>query len=225
MLVVEDDPTVRRATVELIAGADVKVDEAGTGEQALQALRTGGHDCVVMGIGLPDLDGARIKGVRSDERLLDEVSLFLHRVVSRMPEEKRQAILALHDTNALPRDKKVLIVDDDMRTTFAMSHFLAERGMKTLKAEHGERALHLLEEHPDVDLVLMDIMMPVMDGYETIRRIRAQERFRTLPIIALTAKAMPEDREKCLAAGASDYMAKPVDQARLVSLLRVWLCK
>ena len=264
VLVVEDDPTIRRETVNLIADADVRVDEVETGEQALQALRPGGYDCVVLDPALPDLNGAKllgmlvsegvplppvvvhtareltreeeaairecadsvvVKGVRSHERLLDEVSLFLHRVVSRMPEEKRKAILALHDIHALPRDKKVLIVDDDMRTTFAMSHFLSERGMNTLKAEHGERALRLLEEQPNVDLVLMDIMMPVMDGYETIRRIRDQERFRTLPIIALTAKAMPEDREKCLAAGADDYLPKPVDQARLVSMMHVWLSK
>jgi CheY-like chemotaxis protein len=170
-------------------------------------------------------DSIVIKDVRSRERLLDEVSLFLHRVVSRMSEKKRKVIQDLHDTDALLKDKKVLVVDDDMRTTFAVSHLLADCGMKPLKAENGDRALRLLDEQPDTDLVLMDIMMPVMDGYETMRRIRAQERFRALPIIALTAKAMPEDREKCLAAGANDYLPKPLDQRRLFSMMRVWLCR
>ena len=168
-------------------------------------------------------DSIVVKDVRSQERLLDEVSLFLHRVVSQMPERRRQIIRDLHDTDALLRDKKVLIVDDDMRTVFAMSQMLAGRGMRPLKAENGDKALRLLAEHPDVDLVLMDIMMPVMDGYEAIARIRAQDRFRRLPIIALTAKAMKEDRAKCIAAGANDYLPKPVDQDRLVSLMRVWL--
>ncbi len=135
-----------------------------------------------------------IKDVRSQERLLDEVSLFLHRVVSNLPEKKKQMILNLHETDVFLKDKKVLIVDDDMRTTFALSRLLTGRGMKTLKAETGERALRILDEEPNVDLVLMDIMMPVMDGYEAMQRIRAQDRFRKLPIIALTAKAMPEDR-------------------------------
>jgi CheY-like chemotaxis protein len=164
-----------------------------------------------------------IKDVRSQERLLDEVSLFLHRVVERMPETKRRIIRDLHDTDALLRDRKVLVVDDDMRTTFAMARLLSERGMKPLKAENGERALRLLAENPDIALVLMDIMMPVMDGYETMAKIRSQEQFRDLPILALTAKAMPEDREKCLAAGASDYLSKPIDQTRLLSMMRVWL--
>ncbi|MFH1934046.1 MAG: response regulator [Pseudomonadota bacterium] len=264
VLVVDDDPNIRRATVKLIGDEDVKVDEAETGKQAQEALRSGGYDCVVLDLGLPDISGAKllekleregvdlppvivhtardltldeemdlrdhseaivIKDVRSQERLLDEVSLFLHRVVSKMPEKKRQIIMDLHDSDALVKDKKVLIVDDDMRTTFAVSHLLAERGMKTLKAENGERALMLLEEHPDVDLVLMDIMMPVMDGYEAMKRIREQERFRSLPIIVLTAKAMREDREKSLAAGANDYLPKPVDQKRLLSMIRVWLCR
>jgi len=118
---------------------------------------------------------------------------------------------------------KVLIVDDDMRTTFVLSRLLSERGLRTLKGENGLKALQLLENQPDINLVLMDIMMPVMDGYEAISRIRAQERFRELPIIALTAKAMKEDREKCLAAGANDYLPKPVDLERLISMLRVWL--
>jgi CheY-like chemotaxis protein len=164
-----------------------------------------------------------VKDVRSPERLLDEVSLFLHRVVSQMPEQQRQIIRSLHDSDALLQNKKVLIVDDDMRTMFAVSRLLTERGLTPLMAENGERALQLLDEQPGIDLVLMDIMMPVMDGYETMRRIRSQERFRKLPIITLTAKAMPEDRQKCLEAGASDYLPKPIDPDRLFSMMRVWL--
>ncbi|TWX73507.1 PAS domain S-box protein [Colwellia sp. C1TZA3] len=164
-----------------------------------------------------------VKDVRSHERLLDEVSLFLHRVVDDMPVAKRKIIQRLNDTDELLRDKKILIVDDDMRTTFAMSRLLSERGMKPIKAENGKRALQLLAEQPDVELVLMDIMMPVMDGYTTMARIRSQEQFLKLPIIALTAKAMPEDRKKCIVAGASDYLPKPVDAEKLMSMMRVWL--
>ncbi len=164
-----------------------------------------------------------IKDARSPERLLDEVSLFLHRVVHQMPEPKRRIISDLHDGDALLRGKKVLVVDDDMRTTFALSRLLTERGIEVLKAENGERALRLLDEQPGVDLVLMDIMMPVLDGYQTMQQLRAQERFRRLPIIALTAKAMQEDRLKCIEAGASDYLSKPIDTARLFSMMRVWL--
>ncbi len=165
-----------------------------------------------------------IKDVRSQERLLDEVSLFLHRVVSRMPGRKKQMIQNLHETDVLLKDKKVLVVDDDMRTTFALSRLLSERGMKALKAGNGEQALQVLEREPDVDLILMDIMMPVMDGYEAIQRIRSAERgTRKVPIIVLTAKAMPEDRQKCIEAGANDYLPKPVDQERLISMMRVWL--
>lgn len=264
LLVVDDDAAIRRETVNLVGNGDVTVDEAESGEQALEALRSRPYDCVVLDLGLPDMDGGEllarleregvalppvvvytardltldeeaaireraesivIKDVRSQERLLDEVSLFLHRVVSRMSEKKQKVIQDLHYTDALLRDKKVLVVDDDMRTTFAIAHLLAEGGMKPLKAASGQRALRLLEEQPDVDLVLMDIMMPVMDGYETMRRIRAQDRFRTLPIIALTAKALPEDRAKCLATGANDYLPKPLDPGRLFSMIRVWLCR
>ncbi len=165
-----------------------------------------------------------IKDVRSQERLLDEVALFLHRVVSQMPEKKKQMIQNLHETDVLLKDKKVLVVDDDMRTTFALSRLLSERGMKALKAGNGEQALQVLDQEPDVDLILMDIMMPVMDGYEAIRRIRNSElATRKVPIIVLTAKAMPEDRQKCIEAGANDYLPKPVDQERLISMMRVWL--
>ena len=165
-----------------------------------------------------------IKDARSHERLLDEVSLFLHRMVSKMPERKKQMIRNLHETDVLLKDKKVLVVDDDMRTTFALSRLLSERGMKPLKAGNGEQALQVLDHEPDVDLVLMDIMMPVMDGYEAIRRIRNSElATRKVPIIVLTAKVMPEDRQTCIEAGANDYLPKPLDQERLISMLRVWL--
>jgi CheY-like chemotaxis protein len=143
-------------------------------------------------------------------------------VVSQMPEKNRKVIQSLHDSDSIFKDKKVLVVDDDMRTTFAVSRLLTESGMKPLKAENGERALRLLDENPDVNMVLMDIMMPVMDGYETMKQIRKQDRFRTLPIIALTAKAMPEHHARCLEAGANDYLPKPIDQKRLFSMMRIW---
>jgi PAS domain S-box-containing protein len=164
-----------------------------------------------------------IKDARSDERLLDEVSLFLHRVVAKMPDQKQQVITNLHDTSALLRDKTVLLVDDDMRTLFALTRMLSERSMNVLKAENGQRALEVLDAAEEVDVVLMDIMMPVLDGYDAMKRIRAQERFAELPIIAFTAKAMKGDQEKCIVAGANDYLPKPIDQQRLLSMLRVWL--
>jgi len=164
-----------------------------------------------------------IKGVRSEERLLDETSLFLHRLVEKMPEEKRKIITALHDPDRALQDRIILIVDDDMRNVFALSKVLKAKGAITLKAENGVKALELLDERHDVELVLMDIMMPVMDGYETMKRIRAEGRFAKLPIIALTAKAMQRDKEECIAAGASDYLAKPLDIDRLLSMMRVWL--
>ena len=132
-------------------------------------------------------------------------------------------IADLHDVDSIFKNKRVLIVDDDMRTAFALSKTLGDKGIEALKAEDGKKALSLLEKDPDIDLVLMDIMMPVMDGYETMKRIRAQEKFQQLPIIALTAKAMKEDRGQCIAAGANDYLPKPVDLGRLFSTMRVWL--
>ena len=168
-------------------------------------------------------DSIIIKSARSDERLLEELSLFLHRVVAEMPEEKKQIITNLHDVDAALRGKTALIVDDDMRALFAITQLLSERGMQTLKAENGERALALLAQGHEIDIVLMDIMMPIMDGFETMRRIRSQEKYKRLPIIALTAKAMKGDQERCIEAGASDYLPKPVDPDRLFSMLRVWL--
>ena len=164
-----------------------------------------------------------IKGVRSQERLLDETSLFLHRMVEKMPEDKRKIISDLHDTDQMLRDRRVLIVDDDMRNVFALAKVLNDKGIHTIKAENGIKALEVLAQRKDVDLVLMDIMMPVMDGYETMKKIREQSCFSKLPIIALTAKAMHRDKDASIAAGANDYLTKPVDIDRLLSMMRVWL--
>lgn len=164
-----------------------------------------------------------IKGVKSEERLLDETSLFLHRTISNLPKAKQLIINNLYDKESLFHTKKILVVDDDMRNLFALSKVLKERGMEILKAENGKIALEMLDSHPDIHLVLMDIMMPEMDGYEAMKRIRAQMRFKKLPVIALTAKAMKDDKQKCIYAGANDYITKPIDVERLLSLMRVWL--
>jgi CheY-like chemotaxis protein len=164
-----------------------------------------------------------VKDVRSPERLLDETALFLHRNPARMPENKRRMLEKLHETDTVLAGKKVLLVDDDMRNIFAMTSVLERHKMTVIPAETGKDALEALRANPDVDVVLMDIMMPEMDGYETTRQLRRMPEFRDLPVVALTAKAMRGDREKCLEAGASDYIAKPVDTDQLLSLLRVWL--
>ncbi|MFQ5865833.1 MAG: response regulator [bacterium] len=164
-----------------------------------------------------------IKGVKSPERLLDETSLFLHRLEADLPEEKKKMLRMVHNKEAILKDKKILLVDDDMRNVFALSNILEENGMQTLIGKNGKEALQCLNRNPNIDLVLMDIMMPEMDGFEAMREIRKQERFRKLPIIALTAKAMKGDRNKCIEAGANDYLSKPIDADKLLSLLRVWL--
>ncbi len=170
-------------------------------------------------------DSIIIKGVRSEERLIDETALFLHQMVKTLPRRKRDTILNLYDKDAVFKDATVLLVDDDMRNLFALAQVLQDKGVTAIKAEDGQKALEILNRENKVDLVLMDIMMPGMDGYEATRQIRAQARFKNLPIIALTAKAMLADREKCMAAGASDYLSKPVDLERLLSVMRVWLHK
>ena len=157
------------------------------------------------------------------DRLLDETALFLHRVVDRLPANTRKMIANLYEQDAMFVNKKLLVVDDDMRNAFALSKILSEKKMEILIANNGVKALEMLQEHNDVDLVLMDIMMPEMDGYETMKKIRSQEKYWNLPIIALTAKAMPEDKAKCLAAGANDYLAKPVEETRLFSMMRILL--
>jgi len=164
-----------------------------------------------------------VKDARSPERLLDETSLFLHRVESRLPEEKRRMLEQLHSADDVFEGKKVLIVDDDVRNVFALTSVLEEHGVEVVYAENGRDGLACLKQNPDVDLVLMDIMMPELDGYETMETVRKTRGFERLPIISLTAKAMKGDREKSIASGASDYIAKPVDVDQLLSLMRVWL--
>jgi len=164
-----------------------------------------------------------VKGVESPERLLDETSLFLHRVVADLPVEKQRMLDRLHRSDEALVGKKVLVVDDDVRNIFALSSVLERRGMTVVTAGTGREAIATLESTPDVAIVLMDIMMPEMDGYETMQVIRRNASFGRLPIIALTAKAMKGDREKCLEAGASEYLAKPVNTEQLLSALRMWL--
>jgi len=164
-----------------------------------------------------------VKDVQSPERLLDETSLFLHRVVTDLPLEKQAMLQKLHNSKEVLRNRKVLIVDDDARNIFALTSLLENQDIDVVSATNGLTAIDIIEGIPDLSLVLMDIMMPEMDGYETMRKIRQDPKFRTLPILALTAKAMKGDREKCLEAGASDYIAKPVNTDQLLSLMRVWL--
>jgi len=164
-----------------------------------------------------------VKGVESPERLLDETALFLHRVVANLPPEKQKMLDRLHRSDEALVGRKVLVVDDDVRNIFALSSVLERRGMTVLSAGTGREAIKMLESTPDIAIVLMDIMMPEMDGYETMQVIRENSSFRRLPIVALTAKAMKGDREKCLEAGASEYLAKPVNTDQLLSALRMWL--
>jgi len=163
-----------------------------------------------------------IKGVKSEERLLDETALFLHKTSSNLP---KATPVKVFDKELLFAGKKILLADDDVRNVFALKLVLNERGMEVLSAVNGRVALKMLEEHPGIDMVLMDIMMPEMDGFEAMRAIRSQARFRSLPILALTAKAMKEDKQKCIDAGAHDYVTKPIDVDKLLSLMRVWLSK
>jgi HAMP domain-containing protein/CheY-like chemotaxis protein len=164
-----------------------------------------------------------VKGVESPERLLDETALFLHRVIGDLPRHKQEMLERLHRSDEGLRGKKVLVVDDDVRNIFALGSVLERHGMNVLTALTGQEALATLESTNDITVVLMDIMMPEMDGYQTIQLIRKEPALRRLPIVALTAKAMKGDREKCLDAGASDYLAKPVNTEQLLATLRMWL--
>lgn len=265
LLLVEDDSENRRSIKKLIGENDVHISEAETGTKAIELLKSGHFDCMILDLGLPDMSGFElldlmekenlddippvivhtgrdlsqeenaklqqytnsiiIKGAKSEERLLDETALFLHRVVADMPKIQQKIIKNLHNKEEFFKDKNILIVDDDMRNVFALSKILEAKGMKISKAVNGQMALDLVGKNGGFDLVLMDIMMPVMDGYEAMRKIREDSKLRNLPIIALTAKAMKNDREKCIEAGASDYLTKPVNVEQLLSLMRVWLYK
>lgn len=170
-------------------------------------------------------DSIVIKGANSPDRLLDEVSLFLHSVHKSLPIAHKEMIRMVRDSDETLKGRKILLVDDDLRNTFALSQILRKHGLDVVMADNGKLALDKLESETGIELVIMDIMMPVMDGYEAIGHIRTMPKFQSLPIIALTAKAMTGDREKCIERGANDYMTKPVDTDKLLSLIRVWLLR
>jgi CheY-like chemotaxis protein/HAMP domain-containing protein/signal transduction histidine kinase len=200
---VQKDPALRDTPIVVFTGRELTMEEEGELRQQAKSIV--------------------LKGVRSPERLLDETALFLHRVITDLPPEKQKMIHSLHESDDALRGRKVLVVDDDIRNVFALNSLLERHDMQVINASNGYEAIDLLERTEDLSLVLMDVMMPEMDGYETMRRIRTKPQFRLLPIIALTAKAMKGDREKCLEAGASDYVAKPVNSEQLLSLVRMWL--
>jgi CheY-like chemotaxis protein len=200
---IQQDPALHDTPIVVFTGRDLTNDEE-------EELRRKAKSIV-------------LKGVQSPERLLDETALFLHRVIADLPETKQQMIERLHESDEPLDGRKVLVVDDDIRNIFALNSLLERHLMHVVTANNGQEAIDIVERDQDFALVLMDIMMPEMDGYETIRRIRGNPRFRMMPIIALTAKAMKGDREKCLEAGASDYVAKPVNTDQLLSLVRMWL--
>ncbi|HET8722204.1 MAG TPA: response regulator, partial [Nitrospira sp.] len=200
---VKADPTLGNVPIVVFTGKDLSTDE----ERRLKAVAK----------------SVVLKDVQSPERLFDETALFLHRVVANLPEPKQQLLERLHQSNEALRGHKVLVVDDDARNIFALTTVLENQDMEVISATNGRQAIDIIGNTPDLSVVLMDIMMPEMDGYTTIREIRKQPEFRSLPILALTAKAMKGDREKCLEAGASDYVAKPVNTEQLLSMLRVWL--
>ena len=263
LLVVEDNKAEQLSIRELLGHDDIEIVNASTGKEALDILRQGTCDCVVLDLHLPDMSGFEVlecmrgeqtladvpvvvftgrelsanedaqlhtmarsivvKGVESPERLLDETALFLHRVFNDLPTEKQRMLERLNSSDEDLVGRSVLLVDDDSRNIFALSSALERRGMRVLTATTGREAIELIEQTPELAIVLMDIMMPEMDGYQTIETIRGNSAYRRLPIIALTAKAMKGDREKCLEAGASDYLAKPVNTEQLLSTLRIWL--
>ena len=263
LLIAEDNEAERFGVTELLSHPDIEIESADTGRGALEKLRTGGFDCMVLDLRLPDMTGFEVleeiqkdpaltdlpvvvftgrdltpeedarlhtmarsivvKGAASPERLFDETALFLHQIASDMSPDKQRMLERLHASDEMLAGRTVLVVDDDTRNIFALSSALERRNMNVLTATTGQEAISILENSPEVAIVLMDIMMPEMDGYETIAQIRGKPNLRRLPIIALTAKAMKGDREKCLEAGASDYLAKPVNTEQLFSALRLWL--
>lgn len=201
--IINTDPALEKIPVIVYTGRNLNVEET-------QKLETYSSSIV-------------LKNAASMERLLDETALFMHRVENDMPEKHQQMIRTLRDRESILPGKKVLLVDDDMRNAFALNKFLKSKGMDVVIANNGQKALEILKEDKKPDIILMDVMMPIMDGYETMKRIRKQKEFKDLPILALTAKAMESDREECIKCGANDYLSKPVDTSKLLTMLRVWL--
>jgi CheY-like chemotaxis protein len=262
LLIVEDNQVEGESIAELLRNEPVDIAHVVSAEQALTALEKEPFGCMILDLGLPDMDGLAlletvrerfpgqmprvvvhtgrsltrqetrqleaysqaviVKDERSGERLLEEVRLFVHGLREDIP-------VASFDAPPAPTlsltETKILLAEDDMRTVYALSALLRGKGAEVLIAENGQEALNLLAAHPEVHAILVDIMMPQMDGYETMRRLRRDPRFAELPVIALTAKAMQGERERCIEAGASDYLTKPVDSHRLLNMLKDWLEK
>ena len=265
ILVVEDDTSRGETLVERLEGEGLQVRYVQSGGAALQALERDKFSCIVLDLGLPDMDGlgflerlrARgdietppvvvhtgraltkdetrrleayaeavvLKEGRSTERLLEEIRLFIRHVKARLPASRTFAPPRVPVADVHLDKRRILLVDDDMRTVYALSALLRAKGAEVLIADTGRAALEVLGEHPDTEGVLMDVMMPEMDGYEAMRRIRQDARFERLPVIALTAKAMKGEREKCIEAGASDYLTKPIDADQLLTMLQAWLAE
>ncbi|MEP7213642.1 MAG: HAMP domain-containing protein [Acidobacteriota bacterium] len=263
LLLVEDDMTLQNSIVELLAGPDIEVTGASTGEEALATLNDGRFDCAIVDLMLPDMEWSEligsikqkagfpelpvivhtgkdlskretarikklaetiiIKDADSLERLVDETALFLHRDVAVLSDAQKNMMKRVNVTDPRLQGKKVLIVDDDIRNIFALTSALERQNMDVVYAENGKDGISMLVKTPGIDGVLMDIMMPEMDGFQAMTAIRQIPKFKSVPIIAVTAKAMKGDRQKCLEAGASDYITKPVDTEQLLSLLRIWL--
>ncbi|MEN8216922.1 MAG: response regulator [Pseudomonadota bacterium] len=265
VLIIVDQDEQKQQMMDLIEGSNVQATVVVTVEDALEHLKKGAFDCIIIDVDVEQQAGLKLleslynndrlsnipvivyatrhltsseevlllqyadkitlKTVSSPERLLEESTLFLHQPETRLSKDKQEMLHKVHDKGAILKNKKVLIVDDDIRNTFALTTVLEESNLEVVVGSDGKEALALLEEEPDIDIVLMDIMMPEMDGYETMQKIREQPRYQKLPIIALTAKAMPGDRAKCIEAGANDYISKPVVSEKLLSLMRMWLCQ
>ncbi|HEY5960622.1 MAG TPA: response regulator, partial [Polyangiaceae bacterium] len=261
VLVVEDDRAAGEAVAELLRHEGIGTVLVASAGAALAALGRDRYGCIILDLGLPDMDGLELleklqrsqdgdrppiivhtgraltkretrrieayaeavvlKDGSSNSRLLDEIRLFIRYVEDTRPNHSISTELAASEVSLV--GTQILLADDDMRTVYALSALLRSRGADVLVADTGHEALEQLAEHPDVQLVLMDVMMPEMDGYEAMRQIRQQSRYETLPVIALTAKAMKGERERCVHAGASDYLSKPVDGPRLLAALQPWL--